>query len=157
MGTTRSLNRSLNMRVDLLLCVAAAFMAMAYSAVIEKKDVGIAETARALDVLDSQLGRHGFLQDFSESSLSSSLDRKKKKGSKKSKEKKSKVKKSKEKKSKESSSSESGSSSTSSSEESMLEITITLTTTTTSTTTTTTTTTSTTTITTTMTRALVIV
>merc|ERR1711915_789077 len=79
MGTTPSLNRSLNMRVDLLLCVAAAFMAMAYSAVIEKKDVGIAETARALDVLDSQLGRHGFLQDFSESSLSSSLDRKKKK------------------------------------------------------------------------------
>merc|ERR1711915_784468 len=151
MGTTPSLNRSLNMRVDLLLCVAAAFMAMAYSAVIEKKDVGIAETARALDVLDSQLGRHGFLQDFSESSLSSSLDRKKKKGSK---ERKSKVKKSKEKKSKESSSSESGSSSTSSSEESMLEITITLTTTTTSTTTTTTTTTSTTTITTTMTRAL---
>merc|ERR1711915_306399 len=140
MGTTRSLNRSLNMRVDLLLCVAAAFMAMAYSAVIEKKDVGIAETARALDVLDSQLGRHGFLQDFSESSLSSSLDRKKKKGSKESKEK----------KSKESSSSESGSSSTSSSEESMLEITITLTTTTTSTT-------STTTVTTTMTRALVIV
>merc|ERR1711915_120175 len=123
MGTTPSLNRSLNMRVDLLLCVAAAFMAMAYSAVIEKKDVGIAETARALDVLDSQLGRHGILQDFSESSLRSSLDRKKKKGSKESKEKKSK-----EKKSKESSSSESGSSSTSSSEESMLEITITLTT-----------------------------
>merc|ERR1711915_321969 len=152
MGTTRSLNRSLNMRVDLLLCVAAAFMAMAYSAFIEKKDVGIAETARALDVLDSQLERHGFLQDFNESSLSSSLDRKKKKkkGSKESKEKKGKEKKSKEKESKESSS-------TSSSEESMLEITITLTTTTTSTTTTTTTTTSTTTITTTMTRAFVIV
>merc|ERR1711915_1072112 len=132
MGTTRSLNRSLNMRVDLLLCVAAALMAMAYSAVIEKKDVGIAETARALDVLDSQLERHGFLQDFNESSLSSSLDRKKKKkkGTKESKEKKSKEKKSKEK-------------------ESKLEITITLTTTTTSTTTTTTTTTSTTTITTT--------
>merc|ERR1711915_793219 len=62
--------------MGLLLCVAAAFMAIAYSAVIKKKDVAIAEAVRALDVLDSQLGRHGFSQDFSEANLSSSLERK---------------------------------------------------------------------------------
>merc|ERR1712126_549035 len=125
MGPLAWHQESSSMRVALILCVASAIVLLVQSAAIESKGtkkVDAVDISRALEAVDSQLGRHGFTQ---EAQMSSSLDRKKKKGSKESKEKKSKEKKSKEKKSKESSSNESSSSS-SSSEESMEEITITL-------------------------------